>query len=54
VTLTGTIMPALMILIGVAMIVRTVTGGGGPVAIGVLIGVLFVAAGIGRMFLGRR
>jgi hypothetical protein len=54
VTLTGTIMPALMILIGVAMIVRTVTGGGGPVAIGVLIGVLFVAAGIGRMFLGRK
>jgi hypothetical protein len=53
-SLTGMIMPALMILIGIAMIVRTLTGGGSPVAIGILVGVLFVAAGAGRIFVGRR
>jgi hypothetical protein len=44
----------LMILIGVAMIARTVTGGGGPIALGLLLGVLFVAAGAGRLYVERR
>ena len=48
------VLSTLMILIGVAMIVRTVAGGGGPVALGLLLGVLFVAAGAGRLYAERR
>jgi hypothetical protein len=40
-----------MIVIGVALIVRTIVAGGGAVALGVLLGVLFVAAGLGRLYL---
>jgi hypothetical protein len=48
------LLSALMILIGVAIIVRTVAGGGGPIALGLLLGVLFVAAGAGRLYAERR
>jgi hypothetical protein len=44
-------MSVLMMLIGVALVVRTVTAGGGALATGVLLGVLFVAAGAGRLYL---
>jgi uncharacterized membrane protein len=43
----------LMVFIGVAMLVRTIAGGGGPVALGVILGVLFVAAGAGRLWVER-
>jgi hypothetical protein len=43
----------LMVFIGVAMLVRTIAGGGGPVALGIILGVLFVAAGAGRLYLTR-
>jgi hypothetical protein len=42
-----------MVVIGVAMIVRTLAAGGGPLASGLLLGVLFIAAGVGRMYLRR-
>ena len=51
--LRGYILPALMVLIGVGLIVRTIFGGGGPVAIGIILGVLFVAAGVGRIYVER-
>ena len=41
------------VLLGVAMIVRTVTLGGGPVAIGVILGTLFILAGAGRLWVAR-
>ena len=47
-------MSVLMIVVGVAMLVRTLASGGGAAALGVLLGVLFVAAGIGRLSLLRR
>ena len=50
----GTVLPALMILIGVALIVRTLAAGGGGIAVGLLLGVLFVAAGVGRIYVERR
>ena len=53
-TITGVILPAVMIVLGAAMIVRAAAGGGGPMAIGVLVGLLFIAAGAGRIYLGRR
>ena len=40
----------LMVVLGLAMIVRTVASGGGPIAGGVVRGVLFVAAGAGRLW----
>jgi hypothetical protein len=46
-------MSTLMVLIGIALLVSTLARGGGPLAIGVLLGVLFVAAGAGRLYLSR-
>ena len=45
------VMSVLMMVIGVALVVRTLTAGGGAAATGVLLGVLFVAAGAGRLYL---
>ena len=43
-----------MILIGVALIVRTLVAGGGALATGIVLGVLFVLAGLARLYLQRR
>jgi hypothetical protein len=40
----------LMVFLGVAILVRTVGAGGGPFALGILVGLLFVAAGAGRLW----
>ena len=48
------LMSVAMILLGVAIIARTVAAGGSPVAIGLLLGVLFVAAGAGRLYVAQR
>jgi hypothetical protein len=53
-TVRGLVLPALMVLIGVALIVKTVAYGGGPVAIGIILGVLFIAAGAGRIYVERQ
>ena len=42
---------AAMVVLGLAMLVRTLGAGGGPLALGTLLGVLFVAAGAGRLYL---
>ncbi|HEY0363379.1 MAG TPA: hypothetical protein VGC83_13960 [Solirubrobacteraceae bacterium] len=47
------VMSAVMVLIGVVLLVSTLARGGGPLAIGVLLGLLFVAAGAGRLYLAR-
>ncbi|HEY2259954.1 MAG TPA: hypothetical protein VGH45_09585 [Solirubrobacteraceae bacterium] len=44
-------MSLLMIVIGIALLARTIIAGGGPAATGLLLGVLFVAAGAGRLYL---
>jgi hypothetical protein len=48
------LLSAVMIAIGLAIVVRTAAEGGGPIAFGLLVGVLFVAAGIGRLYAERR
>ena len=48
------VLSSLMVLIGVAMIARTLSAGGGPLAVGILLGLLFVAAGGGRLWAERR
>jgi hypothetical protein len=48
------LLSTLMVVIGLAMIVRTLAGGGGAVALGLVLGALFVAAGVGRLWAERR
>jgi hypothetical protein len=43
-----------MLVIGLAIVVRTVAEGGGPLAFGLLVGLLFMAAGAGRLYLERQ
>ena len=47
----GTVFPILMVLIGVALIVRMAAIG---TILGIVLGVLFIAAGAGRLYLERR
>ena len=49
-----TLLSAAMLALGVAMIVITLSRGGGPLAIGILFGVLFILAGGGRLWAQRR
>lgn len=44
---------AALVVLGVAMIVSTIARGGGVLALGILLGALFVAAGAGRLYLAR-
>ena len=50
---TTTLLGGIMVLLGIAILVRTVSSGGGATAFGILLGVLFVAAGLGRVWLAR-
>jgi hypothetical protein len=43
-----------MIGIGIALVVSTLARGGGPFAVGVVVGVLFCALGCGRLYLQTR
>ncbi len=43
-----------MVLIGVALIVRTIAAGGGAIATGVVLGVLFIVAGAARLYFEAR
>jgi heme A synthase len=52
---TGTIvLSASLMVIGVAIVVRTLDAGGGAASIGILLGVLFVLAGAGRLWVATR
>lgn len=48
------ILPVVMLVVGLAIVTRTVVEGGGPTAFGILVGALFVAAGGLRIWLARR
>ena len=48
------LMSAAMLVLGVAMIAITLSRGGGPLAIGLLFGVLFILAGGGRLWMTLR
>ena len=45
------VLSGLMVVIGIVLIVRTLSLGGGAVAIGIIFGVLFIAAGAARLYL---
>jgi len=44
------VLSAAMVLIGLAILVRTFSAGGGPLALGTVLGLLFVGAGGGRLY----
>ena len=45
---------ALMIGLGVAIVIATLVGGGGPLSLGMMLGLAFVAVGAGRLWLASR
>ena len=48
----GTILLSVsMAVIGVAIIVRTIEAGGSAISIGIILGLLFIVAGAGRLWL---
>jgi hypothetical protein len=47
------VMSVVMVILGIAILVSTIARGGGPLAIGILLGVMFVAAGAGRLYVER-
>lgn len=49
-----TVLSILMIIIGIALLVRTVVAGGGALATGLVLGVLFTLAGAARLYLRLR
>jgi hypothetical protein len=51
---TTAVFSILMIVIGIAVLARTIAAGGGVASTGVLLGVLFLAAGAGRLYLQSR
>jgi hypothetical protein len=48
------LLPLLMVVIGVALIVRTLVEGVDGAALGLVLGVLFIATGAGRLWLRNR
>jgi hypothetical protein len=40
--------------LGLAVMVVTVAGGGGPLSVGVLMGIAFIAVGVGRLWVASR
>ena len=48
------LMSVILIVLGIVLVIRTVSAGGGPAAAGVLLGILFVFAGAGRLYLQYR
>ena len=45
---------ASMIAVGIALVVKAISHGGGVLSVGVVIGLLFIAAGAGRLWLTLR
>jgi len=45
---------AMFVLIGLIVLIVTLVNGGGPASVGVLMGLAFVAVGLGRLWVARR
>jgi hypothetical protein len=48
------VLSSAMLVIGVVMIVSTLVRGGGALALGLILGILFVLVGAGRLYILRR
>ncbi len=47
---TTLVLSAVMVVLGLAILVQTFSAGGGPLALGTVLGLLFVGAGGGRLY----
>jgi hypothetical protein len=47
------VLSGLMVLVGLGLVVSTLVRGGGPLAVGLVVGVLFCGVGAGRLWLER-
>ena len=47
------VLSGLLLLVGVAMVAAALAQGGGPLALGVILGVMLVLLGAGRLWLAR-
>jgi len=47
------VLSTLMVLVGLGLVVSTLVRGGGPLAVGLVVGVLFCGVGGGRLWLER-
>lgn len=45
------ILSPLIAALGVVIVIRTLTAGGGPTSIGVVVGIVFIGIGLGRLYL---
>jgi hypothetical protein len=45
------VLSAIVLVLGLAIVMVTLVNGGGPLALGILVGVLFAAVGGGRLYL---
>ena len=52
--MTELVLPAVMLLLGIAIVVRTLAAGGGATSVGLLFGVLLAIAGGLRIWVERR
>jgi multisubunit Na+/H+ antiporter MnhB subunit len=48
------VMSVILIVLGIVLVIRTISAGGGAAAAGVVLGILFVLAGAGRLYLQYR
>ena len=48
------VLPALMVLLGVGILVRTIVAGGGATSVGLVFGILLVVAGALRRYAAHR
>jgi len=52
---TGTkVLSSAIVVLGAVIVIRTLAAGGGPASVGVLLGIVFVALGGGRLYLAMR
>jgi len=48
------VLSALFLLLGLVLVVRTLLWGGGPLSVGVVMGIAFMAVGAGRLWVSSR
>ena len=48
-----TVTSVVLVLLGAAIVVRTLAAGGGLLSVGILLGLLFMLAGAGRIYIAR-
>ena len=47
------VLSSLMVIVGLGLVVSTLVRGGGPLAVGLIVGLLFCGVGAGRLWLER-